>query len=106
MTDLQKLLSSVSPEDLDQIKGVAQSLLSNESNSIEQKQDSTSQSIISTENLKPIMAAISKMNDNDDRIKLILHLKPLLSNDRQKRADDAVRFLHIMQILPEIRGLL
>ena len=33
-------------------------------------------------------------------ILLIEDLKPLLSDERKKKADEAVRFLHLMEILP------
>lgn len=105
LTDLQKLLSSVSPEELDRLKDVASSLISDASKS-EKKEETPQNNAFAAESLMPVMNAISKMTEDDDRIKLILHLKPLLSDERQRRADDAVKFLHIMQILPEIRGLL
>lgn len=107
MTDLQKLLSSVSEEDLSRIKDVAQTLISGEAEPKQEKQES--KELVpgfSVDTLTPVMTAISKMTDDDDRIRLILHLKPLLSDERKRRADDAVKFLHIMQILPELRGLL
>lgn len=103
MTDLQKLLSSVSPDELDKIKNVAASLISDEK---APEEVHSPLNALSAEKLTPVMTAISKMTDDDDRIKLILHLKPLLSDERRRRADDAVKFLHIMQILPELRGLL
>ncbi len=105
MTDIESLLASVSPEDMERLKGMASSLMAGNGTKNEEKSEVTAPAF-SMESLKPIMSAISKMNDNDDRISLILHLKPLLGPDRQRRADEAVKFLHIMQILPELRGLL
>lgn len=107
MTDIENLLASVSPEDMERLKSMASSIMSGNSAKKEQSENaSVSVPEFSMEKLKPIMAAIGKMNVNDDRIELIMHLKPLLGPDRQRRADEAVKFLHIMQILPEIRGLL
>ncbi|MDE5994245.1 MAG: hypothetical protein K2G60_01895 [Oscillospiraceae bacterium] len=103
MTDIENLLASVSPEDMERLKSVASSLMGDATNKNEELATAPA---FSMESLKPIMSAIGKMNDNDDRIKLIMHLKPLLGPDRQRRADEAVKFLHIMQILPELRGLL
>ena len=103
MTDLENLLASVSTEDMERLKGVASSLLGDAQKN---KEEIVEAPAFSMEALKPVMSAIGKMNDNDDRIKLIMHLKPLLGPDRQRRADEAVKFLHIIQILPELRGLL
>lgn len=105
MTDIESLLASVSPEDMERLKGMASSLMAGNSTKKEEKSEAATPAF-SMESLKPIMSAIGKMNNNDDRIKLIMHLKPLLGPDRQRRADEAVKFLHIMQILPELRGLL
>lgn len=111
MTDIESLLSSISPEEMERLKSVASSIISDSSQNkggAEEKQNTPSgiPSGISLDAFKPIMSVIGKMNDNDDRINLITHLKPLLSDERQRRADEAVKFLHIMQILPELRGLL
>lgn len=103
MTDIENLLASVSPEDMERLKSVASSIMGD---APKKNDESAAATAFSMESLKPIMSAIGKMNDNDDRIKLIMHLKPLLGPDRQRRADEAVKFLHIMQILPELRGLL
>lgn len=103
MTDIENLLASVSPDDMERLKNIASSLIGEAPKNKSEIEESP---IVSMESFKPIMSAIGKMNDNDDRIKLIMHLKPLLGPDRQRRADEAVKFLHIIQILPELRGLL
>lgn len=104
MTDLQQLLSSVNPDELNKIKDVALSLVNGQGNT--QTQSDSSKDTDVAKSLEPVLTAISKMTDDDDRIKLILHLKPLLSDERKIRADNAIKFLHIMQILPELKGLL
>ncbi len=104
MTEIENLLASVSPEDMERLKNVASSLMSGDS--AKKADESEPSPAISMEKLKPIMSAIGKMNNSDERIEFITHLKPLLGPDRQRRADEAVKFLHIMQILPELRGLL
>lgn len=111
MTDIESLLSSISPEEMERLKNIASSIISDSSQNKggESEKSNVSSNVssgISMDAFKPIMSVIGKMNDNDDRINLITHLKPLLSDERQRRADEAVKFLHIMQILPELRGLL
>ena len=52
---------------------------------------------------------MGKLNQNDDkRCQLITALKPLLSPERQQRADEALRIIKLIDILPLIRdsGLL
>ena len=59
--------------------------------------------------LGSIANILGKFNQNDDkRCRLITALKPLLSPERQQRADEALRIIKLMDILPLIRdsGLL
>lgn len=41
---------------------------------------------------------------NDPRCNLIMSLKPLLSPEKQKRADEAIKIIHLTQLLPELRN--
>ena len=57
----------------------------------------------------PALSALGKlMNSDDDRIRLIEALKPLLSEGRQKKADEAEKMLRLMSALPALKdsGLL
>ena len=45
------------------------------------------------------------LNQEDDRTKFIAALKPLLSEERRQRADEAMRFLRLMDTLPLLKGL-
>lgn len=59
--------------------------------------------------LGSIANLLGKFNQTDDkRCQLITALKPLLSPERQQRADEALRIIKLMDILPLIRdsGLL
>lgn len=40
--------------------------------------------------------------ENDPRCKLIAALKPMLSKDRQKRADEAMRIIKLMDMIPAL----
>ena len=52
-----------------------------------------------------IMGVMGQMNKEDYRTRLITDLKPMLNDERQKKADEAVKFLQLMQILPLMKGL-
>lgn len=62
------------------------------------------------QSLSEIASLISKFDNagNDPRCKLILALKPMLSTEKQKRADEAVKIIKLLDILPVLResGLL
>ncbi len=113
MDSISELLSSVSPEELERLKGVAQGLLSgNQENSTAAPQKKEGgdalggiSSLFGGDTAKMLSTVAKALNQDDDRTKFISALKPLLSEERQKRADEAMRFLRLMDALPLLKGL-
>lgn len=114
MADLQELLSSISDEDMAKIKSVADSIMNGngQSNTNTQNNNSNSNSSQSGFSLPFDMGTMSKMmslmgqmNKEDHRTRLINDLKPLLSEDRRQKADEAIKFLQLMEMLPLLKGL-
>lgn len=108
MIDIESLLSSVSDEDMAKIKSVAESIMSNNA---EPKQETPKESAkmpdfpIDMNTVNKIMGVMGQMNREDYRTRLITDLKPMLNDERQKKADDAIKFLQLMQILPLLKGM-
>ena len=107
MADLQEILSSISDEDMTKIKDIANSLLGNNQQSENPKPtQSFAPNFSLDENMMgKIMTLMGKFNKQDNRTRLIMDLKPLLTPERQKRADEAVQFLQLMEILPLLKGM-
>ena len=114
MDSISELLSSVSPEELERLKGVAQSLISSSGNSDtvappkKEKSDVSLDGISSLfggDTAKMLTTVAKALNQEDDRTKFIAALKPLLSEERRQRADEAMRFLRLMDTLPLLKGL-
>lgn len=107
MIDIENLLSSISDEDMAKIKSVADSLMNNN----EQKQEKPKETPkipdfpIDMNTVSKIMSVMGQMNKEDYRTRLIVDLKPMLNTERQKKADEAVKFLQLMQVLPLLKGL-
>ena len=104
MADLQELLSSISDEDMAKLKSVAESIMGGETKK-EEAQNPMSDLPIDMNTVTKIMSVIGKMNKDDYRTRLINDLKPMLSDERRKKADEAVKFLQLMQILPLLKGM-
>ena len=95
MADLQELLSSISDEDMAKLKNVAESLMGNTVPKEQPKK--TAPSLPFDEKMiSKLMSVMGQMNKEDSRTRLILDLKPLLNEDRRKKADDAIKFLQLM----------
>lgn len=50
------------------------------------------------------MTVATQMNKEDDNTRFISALRPLLSEDRRKKADEAMKFLKLMETLPLLKG--
>ena len=55
--------------------------------------------------IKSVARLSSVMNARDPRCDFMLSLKPLLSEKRRKKADDAVMLLRVFRLLSETEGL-
>ena len=108
MIDIESLLSSVSDEDMAKIKGIADSLM--EKDNPQPKETPKKTEIIpnlpiDADMMKKIMGLMGKFNKDDYRTRLIEDLKPMLSDERKQKADEAVKFLQLMEVLPLLKGL-
>ncbi len=108
MIDIENLLSSISDEDMAKIKSIADSLT--EKGGAQQTQESKkSESMpnlpIDMNMMQKIMGLMGQFNKEDYRTRLIQDLKPMLSDERKQKADEAVRFLQLMEVLPLLKGL-
>lgn len=118
MDDLAGKLSEIleSPEGMESIRSMAQSLLGTSDLSElglnlddkPEKQESSGEDQqappMSAGDMKMMMKlgqALSKMNNqNDDRTRLLLALRPHLSSERQNRVDTAVKLLKLVSVMP------
>lgn len=108
MIDIENLLSSISDEDMAKIKGIADSLMEKDNPKpyeAQKKPESIPNLPIDAEMMKKIMGLMGQFNKEDYRTRLIEDLKPMLSDERKQKADEAVKFLQLMEVLPLLKGL-
>lgn len=105
--DINEILSSLSSDDIEQLKEAANSILGGE-----QKQtNEPSQPDINLFNpaILSNLGMLSKaLSGDDDRTALIKALKPMLSDERKQKADEAIKILKLLQLMPLLQesGLL
>lgn len=115
MDNINDIISSLSDDDIEMLKGVASSILG-DGNANEQKSaDSDKKSVLpnglnlSQSDLNMMLKAktiIDKMNNTSSKdADLILALKPHLSEESRAKADKAIRILKLFDILPYIKEL-
>lgn len=121
--NVNDLLSSLSPDDMNSLKSLANSLLgptqkkdgndapsTNKPNLPPPNQNSPQSSNdllgnIDAETIAKIGSVMSMLNNNsnDERVALINALKPLLSEQRQNKADEALKIIRMIEILPILK---
>lgn len=97
MDDIASLLNSISPEEMERLKGIASSLAP----SLMPPQETAELPQIPS----GLLSIMQGINSKDDKTDLIKALKPFLSAEKQQRADEAMRLLKLMRILPLLREL-
>ncbi len=106
MDSINDIISGLSPDDMDALRTAAQSLLGNggaENNSGGSREEQGEAAPgLSPEMLAKISRIMAAMNRRDSRTELIAALKPLLKKDKQKRADDAMQLIRLIDLLPLI----
>lgn len=103
MADLQELLSSISDEDMARIKNMAESIMGKSENT--SAPEKNTELPLDMNSISKIMNIMGKMGTDNYRARLINDLKPLLSEERRQKADEAIKFLQLMEILPLLRGM-
>jgi len=104
---LQDLLGSVSPEAMEQIQRMAQSLFGGgeEAPQGKAKQGSPADGdfAIDPETLMRLSAILNRRRSPDSRSVLIEAIKPHLTEPHRKKADQALGFLRAMELIPLLK---
>lgn len=108
MESINDIISSLSAQDIENLRAAAENIFG--STESKEKSDNACANQSGMPDFSSVlgdagmMAKISSimgmMNKRDSRAELIAALKPLLSEKRRKRADDAMQMLKLFEILP------
>lgn len=106
MDNIADILSNLSAQDIENLKETAAALFS-QGKQEEQPQNSGTDLFGSlgadAQMISKISGIMQAMNREDSRCDLIRALKPLLKPERQHRADEAIKLLKIISMLPLLR---
>jgi hypothetical protein len=112
--DISEILNSLSPEDMENIKQAASSFLGGQSNTTQAQKEKSDNKNAFTDGLSSLgMPDLSQLagltpvlqafNSQDERVEFINALKPLLSQERRSKADEAMKLVKLMSVLPLLR---
>lgn len=113
MDSINDILSSLTPDDIESLKSMAENLFGSESeNNGKKSRENTSDNmgfdnLLNPEMIFKISSLMNMMNNSQhgERYKLIEALKPNLSSRRREKADEAMKIMKIFEILPVISEL-
>ncbi|MBE6727260.1 MAG: hypothetical protein E7562_01280 [Ruminococcaceae bacterium] len=109
MDDLSEKLAGIlnDPQSIERIRGMAQSLFGGEKKDEPQRAEASFPDISEISGIMGMLSRL-KAGGEDDRTRLLLALKPHLSEERQRRVDTAVKILRVIDLLPALKesGLL
>ncbi len=106
MDNIGDIISSLSEKDIENLKEAAQSFLGD---SQSQKDESSKNNFfpdlgsIDPQMIGKITKIMSGLNKRNERCELISALKPFLSSDKQKRADQAMQIIRIIELIPMLK---
>ena len=96
MDNIGDILSSLSEEDMENLKGMAKDLFAS-------SEGGTTPALPDLAGLDVGLLSKLMAPREDERTKLIESLKPMLSEERRHRADEAVRLLQLVNMLPALK---
>lgn len=114
--DISSILNSLSAEDIENIKKAASGFLGNMGETQEKPKEKKKENngmpfsdglsglgmpdLSQLASLAPILQAF---NSHDERLDFINALKPLLSEERRHKADEAMKLVKLLSVLPLLR---
>lgn len=113
--DIGSILSSLSADDMENIKKLATDFLKGDESGDETKPspqketglpDLSQLSAVGMPDLSQMSAIVpilQLLNKPDSRLDFISALKPLLSEPRQRKADEAMNLLRLISVIPVLR---
>lgn len=117
MDNINDIISSLSAEDIDNLRAAAESFFGSKEEKQEKKSEEKQNSSFSgipdlnsilgnAQMMAKLSSIMSAMNKPDHRSELIKALKPLLSERRRKRADEAMQMLKLFEMLPLLTDMM
>ena len=104
MDDLNKKLEDIlsDPESMEKVRQMAGALLGDEDESQPSEENDNSISGADIGKIMGILGSIEHGKD-DNRAKLLLALKPHLTDKRRKKVDSAIKLLKLIEALPLLK---
>ncbi len=112
MDNINEIISSLSDEDMENLRSAAENLFSSEEKNGKKEgfgsggMPDLSNILGNARLMSGITSVMGAMNKTDSRTRLIEALKPLLSENRRRKADEAMQMMKLFELLPMLTNLM
>lgn len=112
MDNINDIISSLTDEDIENLKAAAESFFGGDSPSSKENRrpengmPDLSQLLGNAQMMAKLTSIMGAMNRKDSRSALIEALKPLLSEKRRRKADEAMQMIKLFDLLPQITEIM
>lgn len=104
MDDISEKLATIlnDPDSMNRVRQMAESILGGEKSETKNEGNDLG---ITAGDMQTIMTLVSRFNSSadDDRTRLLIALKPHLSEPKREKVDTAVKILKMIELLPLLR---
>ncbi len=112
MDNINDIISNLTDEDIENLRAAAESFFGSENSQPKEKKPpengmpDLSQLLGNAQMMAKLSSIMGAMNRKDSRSALIEALKPLLSEKRRRKADEAMQMIKLFDILPQIADIM
>lgn len=106
MEDISEIVNSLSGEDIDKLKTLANDIFSGNKEETAKSNEVPKSFATDAESVQKIAKVLSKIKNNpqnNTRTNFINSLKPLLSDKRKAKADEAIKMMNLFDMLPLLK---
>ena len=102
---IENIINSMSQKDIEDLSAMASQFFEGTGKSA--KADESSDNGIDLETITKIASVISKISSQpqDPGCQLLMSLKPMLSPERRHKADEAIKMMQLISLLPLLKDL-
>ena len=102
---IENIINSMSQKDIEDLSAIASQFLSGDNNQKQQQESPTDG--IDFETITKTASVLSKLSSQpkDPGCELLSALKPMLSPERRHKADEAIKIIQLISLLPLLKDL-
>ncbi len=107
LENIENIINSMSQKDIEDLSSIASQFFASGSDSPQKQKQEEKSDGIDFETITKIASVLGKLSSQpkDPACELLSALKPMLSPERRHKADEAIKMIQLMSLLPLLKDL-